>query len=465
MTPPPSPSGSAATATSTSFFGIPQSTPWHDEDPIAALQRIFIPKVYDALERRAEMPDRSIIREASKFVNDQAHKSDGPPLESSVDDLLNFYGILQKRGVLSRIARWCGSNLLFVPAKVDHVQNIRALAKSFIEQNPGGGTGYSFGGLLERYLIFRLMYYRFHLAGIKEHVGGERPGYISDSGHDIQYNCAVRREGAPDVSATVHWLRCKSLVRAGPEPVLQRVLKGLQDFGSFADPDVLYLCHRTDILSATSIVEAGPNPNIGVAHGDFESCLFYLTDSLEYAVYSACQAAEKSASPMECAIVLFPIPRADLQDHELALDNLGSWKQVVEYGCRQKEFQEESLGVAYRAADCISGFISANATQVDQAKEEPRATKYSQWAFKDSTYTKKLFTASLTSGRVHVFRILFEREDEWRSIPARRQGRRGLLGRCRPARRPLRANKTRAADFGSRGGTKSSKSTIPWQAF
>jgi hypothetical protein len=30
-----------------------------------------------------------------------------------------------------------------------------------------------------------------------------------------------------------------------------------------------------------------------------------------------------SASPMECAIVLFPIPRADLEGHELALDNLG----------------------------------------------------------------------------------------------------------------------------------------------
>lgn len=416
MTPPPSPSGSAATATS--FFGIPQSTRWHDddEDPIAALQRIFTPKVYhDIIERGAEMPHRSILREASKYVNDQAHKSDGPPLESSVDDLFSFYGIQQKSGVLSRISGWCGSNLLFAPARVDHVQNIKALAEVFIEQNPGGGTGYSFGALLERYLMFRLLYCHFHLAGIKEHmVGGERRGYVSDSGHDIQYDCAVRREGAPDVSVIVHWLRWKSLVRAGPEPVLQRVLKGLQDFDGFADPDFLYLCHGTDILSATSIVEAGPNPNIGSVHGDFGSCLFYLTDCLEYAVYSACQAAEKSASPMECAIVLFPIPRADLQGHELALDNLGSWKKVVEYGCRQKKIQDESLIVAYRAADCISGFISRNATQVDQGKEEPQASDYSQWAFRDSNYTANLFNASLTSGRVHVFRILFEREDEWR---------------------------------------------------
>ena len=226
MSPPPSPAaGSTATTTTATIFFQDE-----DEDPLAVLQRIFTPKVYRDIARGWEMPHRSMFGEVSKFVNQRALKSDGPALEASADDLLRFYGI-QKNGILRKIASRCHHP--FAPAQVDHVQNIKALAEVFIEQNPGGGTGYSFGALLDRYLKFQLLYLRFQLTGIEDHViGGDRNYILSESCHDIEDNFAVPREGGvPAISITLHWLRGISLIRTGPEPVVERVVKSLQDFG------------------------------------------------------------------------------------------------------------------------------------------------------------------------------------------------------------------------------------------
>jgi hypothetical protein len=418
MTPPPSPAAGSTSTTNTATIFFQDD----DEDPLVALQRIFTPKVYKDIAHGWKMPHRSMFGELSKFVNQRTLKSNGPALEASADVLLRFYGI-QKNGVLSKIASRCRHP--FAPAQVDHVQNIKALAEVFIEQNPGGGTGYSFGALLDRYLKFQFLYLRFQLAGIKDHViGGDRNYILSESGHDIEDNVAVPREGgAPAISITLHWLQGTSLIRTGPEPVVERVARSLQDFGIQEDPKFLYLCHGTDILSATSIVKDGPDPIVGAMHGDFGGSLFYLTDSLPYAVFSACQSVENSKNPIDPAIVVFPIPRAALVGHELALQNLSDWKRVVERGCRQKRIPDGQLKKAYIDADCISGKISHNATLVDQAREEPRPAEFAQWAFKESEYTDNLFNTIYASGDVHVFRILFSSHDEWRSAPPGRQGR------------------------------------------
>ena len=131
-------------------------------------------------------------------------------------------------------------------------------------------------------------------------------------------------------------------------------------------------------MSATSIMKDSPDPIVGALHGDFGALLFYLTDSLPYAVFSACQSVENSKNPMDPAIVVFPIPRAALAGHELAFHHLSDWKRIVEKGRRQKRIPDGQLKKAYRDADCISGKISHNATLVDQDKEEPRPTEFAQ---------------------------------------------------------------------------------------
>jgi hypothetical protein len=357
------------------------------EDPQDALERIFTPEALDEVMRVAEQcSDRSVISEALRFVLEQTlpHDLDTP----SATALFHHYGI--QTGGQRGFGRRLRNLVLFMfrpvaPSTVDHLQNIESLARVYCEANPDGGVGYSFGALLGRYLFFNHIYFPQHVTGVEACLIGRDKVHIVGGDHETVQESVGRSDGALDASVTMHWVRGGYLAHPGPA----RVTKGLLDLLDGLDPNLLYLCHGTTIARASAILSQGPNLLEATLSTEFGQA-FYLTDSFEYAVNSGYQV---SAGRCDAAVLVFPVHPADLvEDKTLRLADGDAWQQVVRGGRTGKSIKIATVQAEYEKADCVIGPISSNASKVDTdtGKQQARASRFQQWAFKGQPFTRHL---------------------------------------------------------------------------
>ena len=127
---------------------------------------------------RNAVMDRSVTSEILRFLGEQSSQ----PLDTDAptkDDLLRHYRIQAKDARGKGIKRFlrCLFDVIRRPKQSDegqHLRDIEALATVFCDQNPGGGTGISFGALLQNYLYFKFVHYGIDNESAASLVGGSR---------------------------------------------------------------------------------------------------------------------------------------------------------------------------------------------------------------------------------------------------------------------------------------------------
>lgn len=276
MTPPPSPT-STSEGTGVHSEGTDVQSWSEEEDPCDAVKRVFTSEVLDEFLWKEGQPHQSLLADILYYVLLQTRATEDFP-STNTEDLLRHFGIkLEGRSFFNFRLR----NLLpcafrpAAPAKLIDVDVIKHLASVHCQENPHGGTGYSFGAVLERYLFLQLIYFHAQrVEGVQASIiGGDRRHINGDGNHETQENQRVDRvDGNQPAFVTLHFVRGTSLVNSGDGVVYQRVSKSLSDIlRQDLNPDLLYLCHGTTMERASSIVAEGPNMAVGAACTDFVS--------------------------------------------------------------------------------------------------------------------------------------------------------------------------------------------------
>ena len=420
-------------------------------DPEVLLKQILKPNVYKSLHSRSQGGHQTILNGTMVHYNMKT-KTEHDYLQSenlTAGDLLGHYDIigLPSQGILNRLRRHCPLKCLLgaaAPTVSPMLAHIHALARTHIATN--GSPGVSFAGLLQSYLLL-------HLNGgwkqaIEEAslIGGKNPRQTL---HQPNY----RINGVECLNRGLHvQLRIvdgSDFVSSGTGPVYSRVVEGLEERLGIQNNnrEMVLLYHGTIIESATSIVTEGPTALAGSSQTDFERS-FYLTTSLNVALDAAYQRSEgKSVNHPELdpTVLVFPVPRAALQGRStFHLTDYNDWKKVV-IACRRgagklEGWRGTDLRRRFVSAKCVVGPISANATNIEVAKEDPRwvsdspkgdptLLQYAVKADEEESPMQEIYNALDNTGSVQVIRVLLGSENEWHpEEPQEHRGRRGHRG-------------------------------------
>lgn len=280
---PPTPTSTASRSRNSAFDEDDQDNGAVTDYEESCLQHIFADEVFEHIIATKRSSGNPLFDSAMRYV-DKCNRTLGD--YNSQEDLFCHYGIrIQQENYLRSIANWilrilpCTSNT----TKVDPLKTLAVQATIFLQENPDGGLGYSFGALLERYIAQRLARRYTFLEDTQFHlIGDEGPFCIPN--HHCEKAIKTNRANGEDVDASVklHLVRGAHVASSGPGSLLGRVGRGLDDFLEKTEGFV-YLCHGTSVESASRIVREGPNPYVGASRADFGRS-FYLTNSWEYAL-------------------------------------------------------------------------------------------------------------------------------------------------------------------------------------
>jgi hypothetical protein len=181
-------------------------------------------------------------------------------------------------------------------------------------------------------------------------------------------------------------------------------------------------------MTATAILEAQRLQN-GSPYTDFGAAT-YTTEQFEYALEcgylkSGGSSVRANNSGYATTVLVFPVPRVAIENYPGALyfrnhaADIVNWKALVS-ACRQDKFASlpKQDVAAFEAAPFVSGPVTENAEAVDAGRYEAvMSAEIRQIAFKDLT----LLEDAIEQGKVHVIRVLHEREHEW-DAPSSRDG-------------------------------------------
>lgn len=369
------------------------------ETPIVdGFENVFTENVFNEFMWGQGELQHSVVTEAERFLLTKTRSHDFTS-DPTPRVLLRHYGIKEvatQGSIGSRLRNMLA--LLFAATRGEnHLKNIQRLAAVYCEENPGG-LGYSFGGLLERYMSLYLVHFQ-HPQHKAVPIGGDNKKYIEGGDHETHGGVSAGR--ADDATVTLHWVRGGYLAPDGDGRVCERVARDLAGFlGHALDPNFLYLCHGTTIDSASAILQQGPLLDVAASHSDFGPA-FYLTDSFEFAVFSACQL---SKGKTDGAVLVFPVPRVALSALRVLELSGENWKKIVRC-CRMKSHKGD-LEQAFGTAACVVGSICDNATKTETGKVQPHASEFRQWAFKQQHVINPFFQNIIAGGEVHVFRVM-----------------------------------------------------------